>query len=91
MEGSIVGWDRVKTGAFENWFGDYILLTLASKLFIAENSERVSITFVWVTAGGRFIWVKFVKMPEQKFEILFTLHAVSLNQSKSALYGNLNY
>ena len=30
-------------------------------------------------------------MLELTLEILLTLHAVALNQSKSALYGNLNY
>ena len=39
---SIAGRDRVKTGAFENCFGDYILLTLASKLFSIGNQTVLS-------------------------------------------------
>ena len=37
MKSSIAGRDHFKTGAFENSFGDYILLTLASKLFSIGN------------------------------------------------------
>ena len=71
IKDSIAGWDRVLTGAFEVRWLHYFFLALAYKLFIAESSERVSITFVWVTAGRRFIWVKFVKVPEQTFETHF--------------------
>ena len=58
----------------------YLLLTNSSFILILPDSYR-----------GCLIWVKFVEIPEQKFErtlSLFSDKVRCFNQSERALYGN---